>query len=46
MTDWLANHWALLALSIAGASYFGFYVKAARGRRNEPTGRRRREKDC
>jgi hypothetical protein len=46
MLDWLANNGILLALTLAGASYFGFYVSAARGRRSEPAGRRRREKDC
>ena len=46
MTDWLTNHWVLLALSVTGVTYFGFYVAAARGRRDEPAGRRRPEKDC
>jgi hypothetical protein len=46
MIDWLAKNWALLALALTGAAYFAFYVSAARGRRSEPAGPRRPEKDC
>jgi hypothetical protein len=46
MTDWLANNWALLVMALAGAAYFGFYVSMARGRRDQPAGPRRPEKDC
>ena len=46
MFTWFADHWLMLALTIAGAAYFGFYVSAARMRRDEAPGRRLPEKDC
>jgi hypothetical protein len=46
MLDWLATNGLTLALAVAGAAYFGFYVSAARERRCEPAGQRLPEKDC
>lgn len=46
MLDWLIDNGMMLALTLAGAAYFGFYVSAARARRDEPARRRLPEKDC
>jgi len=47
MLAWLRDNWGSLMAAMICAAYFGFYVLAARGRRNAPNrGRAKPEKDC
>ena len=48
MLVWLRDNWGWLMAATICAAYFGFYVLAARGRRNAAPsgGRTKPEKDC